>query len=62
MNVVVNLVLQVLFISQTLKNVLLGCSKNAPRCKWGKVAVMVWAAGGSNFRGWGGLMLWSSQR
>ena len=41
MNVVVNLVLQVLFLSQTLKNVLLGCSKNAARCKWGRVAVMV---------------------
>ena len=62
MNVVVNVVLQVLFLSQTLRNVLLGCSGNAARCKWGKVAVMVWAGRGSNFRGWGGLMLWSSQR
>ena len=62
MNVVVNLALQVLFISQTLKNVLLGCSRNAARCEWGKVAVMMWAGGGSNFRGWAGLMLWSSQR
>ena len=62
MNVVVNLVLQVLFLSQTLKNVLLGCSRNIVRCKWGKVAVMVWAGDGSNFRGWGGLMLWPSQR
>ena len=42
MNVVVNLVLQVLFLSQTLKNVLLGCSGNAARCNWGNVAVMVW--------------------
>ena len=62
MNVVVNLVLQVLFLSETLKNVLLGRSRNAARCKWGKVAVMVWAGGSSNSRGWGGLMLWSSQR
>ena len=62
MNVVVNLLLQVLFLSQTLKNVLLGCSRNAARCEWGKVAVMVWAGSGSNFGGWGGLMLWSSQR
>ena len=62
MNVVENLVLQVLFISQALKNVLLGCYTNAARCKWGKVAVMVWVGGGSNFRGWGGLMQWSSQR
>ena len=61
-NVEVNLVLQVPFLSQALKNVLLGCSRNAARCEWGKVAVMVWAGGGSNFRGWGGLMLWSSQR
>ena len=51
MNVVVNLVLQVLFLSQTLKNILLGCSRNAARCEWGKVAVMVWAGVGSNFRG-----------
>ena len=43
MNVVVNLVLQVPFLSQALKNVLLGCSRNAARCEWGKVAVMVWA-------------------
>ena len=62
MNVVVNLVLQELFLSQTLKNVFLGCSRNAARCEWGKVAVMVLVGGGSNFRGWGGLMLWSSQR
>ena len=27
----------------------------------GKIGVMVWAGGGSNLRGWGGLMLWSSQ-
>ena len=52
---------QVLFLSQTLKNVLLGCSGNAARYKWTKVAVMVWAGGGNNFRGWRGLMLWSSQ-
>ena len=51
MNVVVNLVLQALFLSQTLKNVLLGCSRNAARCEWGKVAVMVLVGGGSNFRG-----------
>ena len=40
MNVVANLVLQVLFLSQTPKNVLLGCSRNTARCKWGKVVVM----------------------
>ena len=53
---------QVLFLSQTLKSVLLGSCRNAARCEWGKVAVMVWAGGGSNFRGWGGLMLWSPHR
>ena len=57
MNVVLKLVLQVLFLSQTLKNVLLACSRNTARCEWGKVAVLVWAGNGSNFRGWGGLML-----
>ena len=61
MNVVVSLALQVLILSQTPKNVFLEYSRNAARCKWGKVVVMVWAGGGSNFRGWGGLMLWSSQ-
>ena len=38
------------------------CYKNAASCKWGKVAVMVWAGCGNNFRGLGGLILWSSQR
>ena len=47
---VVSLVLQVVFLSQTLKNVLMGYSRNAARCKWGKLAVMVWAGGGSNLR------------
>ena len=28
----------------------------------GKVAAMVWAGGRSNYRGWGALLLWSSQR
>ena len=62
MNVEVNLVLQVLFIRQALKNILLGCSRNAARCEWGKVAVMVWAGVGSSFRGLGELTLWSFQR
>ena len=48
--VVVSLVLQVVFLSQTLKTVLMGYSRNAARCKWGKLAVMVWAGGGSNLR------------
>ena len=60
-----SLVFELLFLSQTEKisrifcwdvlGMLLGC-------EWENVAVMVWAGGGSNFRGWGGLMLWSSQR
>ena len=41
---------------------LLGYFRDAARCQWGKVAVMVWAGDCSNLRGWGGLMLWSSQR
>ena len=53
----VNSVLQVLFLSQTLKSVLLGCSTNVATCKWGKVVVMVWDGDASNFRGWGRLML-----
>ena len=57
MIVVVNLVLQVPFLSQTLKNVLLRCSRDAAWCEWEKVVVMVWVGAGNNLRGWGGLML-----
>ena len=61
MNVVVSLVLQLLFLSQTLKNFLLGYFGDAATCQWGTVAVIVWAGEGSNLRRWGELMLWSSQ-
>ena len=44
------------------KECLLGCSRNAATCEWGTVAFMVRAGGGSNFRVWGRIMLWSSQR
>ena len=57
-----SLVLQLLFVSGTLKNVFVGIFKDAARCKWGKVAVMVWARDGSSLRRLGGLMLWLSQR
>ena len=62
MNVEVSLVLQLLFVSRTLKNVFVGIFRDAARCKWGKVAVMVWARDGNSLRRLGGLMLWSSQR
>ena len=62
MNVEVSLVLQLLFVSRTLKNVFVGIFRDAARCKWGKVAVMVWAEDDSSLRRWGGLMLWLSQR
>ena len=57
MSVVVSLVFQLLFLSQTLRNVL-EYFRHAVRCQWGKVAVMVWAGDGSDLRGSGGLMLW----
>ena len=60
MNVGVSLVLQLLFVTRTLKNVFVGIFRDAARCKWGKVAVMVWAEDGLRRCGW--LMLWSSQR
>ena len=41
---------------------LLGYFRDAARCQWGKIAVMVWPGDGSNLGGWGGLMQWSSQR
>ena len=61
MNVEVSLVLQLLFVSRTLKNVFVWIFRGAAGCKWGKVAVMVWSVDGSSLRRWGGLMLWSSQ-
>ena len=57
-----SLVLQLLFVSPALKNVFVGIFRDVARCKWGKVAVMVWAEDGSSRRRWGGIMLWSSQR
>ena len=56
--VVVSLVREFLFPSQTPKNFLLGYFRNAARCQWGRVAVMVWVRDSSNLRGWEGLMLW----
>ena len=50
MNVEVSLVLQLLFVSRTLKNVFVGIFRNAARCKWGKVAVMVWAEAGNSLK------------
>ena len=60
-NVEVSLGLQLLFVSRTLKNVFVGTFRDAARCRWGKVAIMVWAEDGSSLRRWGGLMLWSSE-
>ena len=59
MNVEVSLVLQLLFVTRTLKNVV-GIFRDAASCKWGNIVVMVWAVDGISLR-WGGLMLWSSQ-
>ena len=61
MNVEVSLVLQLPFVSRTLKNVFVWIFRGAAGCKWGKVAVMVWSVDGSSLRRWGGLMLLSSQ-
>ena len=54
MNVEVSLILQLLFVSRTLKNAFVGIFRDAARCKWGKVAVMVWAEDGSSLRRWVG--------
>ena len=50
MNVEVSLVLQLLFVSRTLKNVFVEIFRDAARCKWAKVAVMVWAEDGSSLK------------
>ena len=39
LNVEVSLLLQLLFVSQTQKNVFVGTFRDAARCKWGKVAI-----------------------
>ena len=36
---------------------LLGYFRDAARCKWGKVMVMLWARDGGNLGGWGRLMV-----
>ena len=53
MNVVVSLVLELLFLSHTLKNFLLGCYSVAV----GKISVVVWAGDYRDVSGLGGLML-----
>ena len=46
MNFVVILALRLLFLSQALKKFLFGYSRDAALCKWGRVAVVAWAADG----------------
>ena len=53
-----SLTLELLFLSKTLENFLLGYFGDAATCQWKKVAVMVWAINGINLTGWGGQMLW----
>ena len=58
MNVVVSLVLELLFLSQTPSNFFEGYIKDAAPCLWGRVAVLVRAGDGGNLRGQGELVLW----
>ena len=58
MNVVVSLVLELPFLSQTLNNFLLEYFRDAAPCQEGRVAVVVWAGDGCNLDGLRGLMLW----
>ena len=58
MNDVVTLVLELLFLSQTLKNFLFGYFRDAVPCQWGRLAVVVWVGDDSDLSGWGGLILW----
>ena len=44
------------------ENAFVGTIQDAARCKSGKVAVMVQTGVDNNLRGWGELILWSSQR
>ena len=48
---------QLLFLSQTLKNVSVGIFQDAARYKWEKKTVMMWGESGGNLGGWGELML-----
>ena len=58
MNAVVTLVLELLFLSQTLKKFLFGYFTDAVPCQWGRLAVVVWVGDDSDLSGWGGLILW----
>ena len=58
MNIVVTLVLELLFLSQTIEDFLLGYFRDAAPCQWGRVAVVVWNGDGCNLSRWEGLMLW----
>ena len=51
MNVVVSLIIELLFLSQILKDFLLGYSRYAAPCQWGRVGVVVWAADGCDLSG-----------
>ena len=51
MNFVVSLILELLFLSQMLNNFLLGYSRYAAPCRWGRVGVVVWAADGCDLSG-----------
>ena len=52
-NFVVSLILELLFLSQMLNNFLLGYSRYAAPCRWGRVGVVVWAADGCDLSGLG---------
>ena len=58
MNVVVNLLLELLFLSQTLNNFLFEYFGDAAPCQWGRAAIVVRAGDGCDFSRWGELMLW----
>ena len=51
MNIVVSLVFELLFLSQTPKNFLLGYFRDAAPCKWGRVVVMIWDGDGGDLGG-----------
>ena len=57
-----SLALELLFLSQALKTFLLGYFKDATPCQRGRVAAVVRTGDGGDPSGWGGLMLWWSQR
>ena len=53
-----SLALKLLFLSQTLKILLLEYFRDVASCQWERVGVVVWAGVGSDCNRWEEVMVW----